>query len=259
MIVHFTINFVASESRIFWMYSGAYVRGFLYWALRKINRILAEELHSSKGLAPFATSPVFKDDNYSIEKLVEGEKYTFTISVFVEELGEALKEYLMSIDRIPFAGMLNEVDRIEVRYVSDFESEEVRKFRITFLTPCYFRIPNLDYRFVPLPLPQLLFRSLARLYEAYVSSLPKEYRDWLDKWGIAVSGCDIRTEKVLLKKGLWSVGFVGEVKFSIPDDTFNEEFAMITSKLLSFGEYSNVGGGRTSGLGMIRVFKFKTK
>jgi len=51
MIVHFTIDFIASESRYFWMYSGAYVKGFLYWALRRINRVLAEELHSSKGLA----------------------------------------------------------------------------------------------------------------------------------------------------------------------------------------------------------------
>ncbi len=187
----------------------------------------------------------------------EGEKYSFTISVFVEEIGEALKEYLMSIDRIPFLGMLNELDGIEVRYIDDFKDEEIRKFRIKFLTPCYFRIPNLDYRFVPLPLPQLLFRSLARLYEAYVSSLPREYREWLDKWGIAVSGCNIRTEKVLLKKGLWSVGFIGEVSFSIPDDTYNEEFARITSKLLSFGEYSNVGGGRTSGLGKIKYDRIK--
>jgi len=259
MIVYFTIDFVASESTYFWMYSGAYVRGFLYWVLRKINRILAEELHSSKGLAPFATSPVFKDDNYFIERLVEGERYTFTISVFVEEIGEALKEYLMTIDRIPFAGMLNELEGIEVRYVDDFEDEEVRKFKISFLTPCYFRIPNLDYRFVPLPLPQLLFRSLARLYEAYISSLPKKYREWLDRWGIAVSGCNIKTEKVSLKKGLWSVGFVGEASFSIPDDTYNKEFARITSKLLSFGEYSNVGGGRTSGLGKIRVFKYNKR
>ncbi len=55
--------------------------------------------------------------------------------------------------------MLNELDRIEVRYVNDFESKEVRKFRIAFLTPCYFRIPNLDYRFVLLPLPQLLYQN----------------------------------------------------------------------------------------------------
>ncbi len=253
MIVHFKISFVASESKYFRMYSGAYVRGFLYWVLKRINRILAEELHSNKGLAPFATSPIFKNDNYSIDKLIEGEKYSFTISVFVEEIGEALKDYLMSIDQIFFAGTYNKVDKIEVKYVDEFEEDTFRKFKIKFLTPCYFRIPNLDYRFVPLPLPQLLFRSLARLYEAYVSCLPIEYREWLDKWGIAVSGCNIRTEKVLLKKGLWSVGFTGDVNFSIPDDTYDEKFVRITSKLLNFGEYSNVGGGRTSGMGMIRV------
>jgi CRISPR-associated endoribonuclease Cas6 len=235
------------------MYSGAYVRGFLYWVLRKINRILAEELHSSKGLAPFATSPVFKENYQFVERLVEGEKYTFTLTTFVEEIGEALKDYLTKIDRILFAGMHNDVDRIVVRYVDGFDEKVVRKFKVTFLSPCYFRIPNLRYRFVPLPLPQLMFRSLARLYEAFVSSLPREYREWLDKWGIAVSACNIRTEKVLLKKRMWTVGFVGDVSFSIPDDTYDENFAKITYKLLNFGEYSNVGGGRTSGLGLIRV------
>ena len=259
MIVHFTISFVASESRYFWMYSGAYVRGFLYWVLKKINRILAEELHSSKGLAPFATSPVFKGEDYCIGKIVEGERYAFTLTTFVEEIGEALKEYLTCIDKIPFAGMLNELKKIEVKYVDEFKGEEIRKFRIKFITPCYFRIPNLGYRFVPLPIPQLLFRSLARLYEAYVSDMPKDYREWLDKWGIAVSSCNIKTEKILLKKGLWSVGFVGDVGFSIPDDNYKDEFARITSKLLRFGEYSNVGGGRTSGLGMIRILKFEKK
>ncbi|GEM_PF-4118003 len=127
MIVHFTIDFTASESRYFWMYSGAYVRGFLYWTLRRINRILAEELHTSKGLSPFAISPVFKDDDYFIERLVEGEKYSFTISVFVEDVGEALKDYLASVDRIPLLGMLNELDRVKVRYVDDFKCEEIQK------------------------------------------------------------------------------------------------------------------------------------
>jgi CRISPR-associated endoribonuclease Cas6 len=253
MITQFTINFVASESKYFWMYSGAYVRGFLYWILRKVNKVLAEELHSSKRLAPFATSPVFKENYQFVERLVEGEKYTFTLTTFVEEIGKALKEYLIKIDRIFFAGMHNQIDWIGVRYVNDFDEKVVRKFKVTFLSPCYFRIPNKHYRFVPLPLPQLLFRSLARLYEAYVSTLPKEYRKWLDNWGIAISACNIRTEKVLLKKKTWCAGFVGDVIFSIPNDTYNENFAKITCKLLNFGEYSNVGGGRTSGLGLIKV------
>ena len=255
MITHFTLSFTASESKHFRIYSGVYVRGILYWILKKINRIFAEELHSSKGLAPFAVSPVFKENQKFVERIAEGENYTFTLTTFVEEIGEALKEYLTSVDKIFFAGAFNEVDRISVRYVDDFVEKPIKKFEIRFLTPCYLRIPNLGYRFVPLPVPQLVFRSLARLYEAYVSALPREYREWLDKWGIAVSACNIRTEKVLLKKRMWSAGFVGDVKFSIPDDTYDDEFAGITSKLIKFGEYSNVGGGRTSGLGMIKVLR----
>jgi len=41
--------------------------------------------------------------------------------------------------------------------------------------------------------------------------------------------------------------------FSLPEDTYSENFARITSLLLRFGEYSNVGGGRTSGLGVIKA------
>jgi CRISPR/Cas system endoribonuclease Cas6 (RAMP superfamily) len=86
-----------------------------------------------------------------------------------------------------------------------------------------------------------------------LDEIPIEYREWLDNHGIAIAGCNIETRKVLLKRGLWSVGFTGVVRFSIPDDTYSNEFAEITAKLLKFGELSNVGGGRTSGMGVMEV------
>ncbi|WP_456468944.1 hypothetical protein [Archaeoglobus sp.] len=88
----------------------------------------------------------------------------------------------------------------------------------------------------PLPLPNLMFRSLARLYSAFLSEVPQEYREWLDRNGIAVSRLKIETQKVLLKKGEWAVGFVGHVNFSLPEDLYSDEYAEITSRLLSFGE-----------------------
>jgi len=97
-----------------------------------------------------------------------------------------------------------------------------------------------------------MFRSLARLYSAFISEVPLEYREWLDRNGVAVSGLKIETQKVMLKKRKWAVGFVGRVNFSLPEDIYDDRYAEITSRLLSFGEYSNVGGGRTSGLGVMR-------
>jgi CRISPR-associated endoribonuclease Cas6 len=252
MIVNFKINFTSAETKFFRMYSGAFVRGFLYWVLKKISRDLASKLHSDRYLAPFATSPVFKDGEI-VNRLEEGNHYSFSISVFVKEIGEALKDYFVSIDKLYFAGGHQEVEKIEVKYVNvdELKQEAIRRFRIYFITPCYLRTPSNSYRFIPLPIPQLLFRSLARLWEAFIKPLPSEYRNWLDNWGIVVSGCNISSEKVLLRKGAWSVGFKGEALFSIPEDSYNEDFARITSSLLNFGRYSNVGGGRTSGLGMI--------
>ncbi len=257
-IVKVTVKFVSSETKYFRMYSGAFVRGFVYWVLSRTDRTFAKKLHSSKSLAPFSVTPVMNDYK-SVEKLEEGKEYTFTISFFVPEIGMALKNYLTSTDKIFFAGCENELKEVTVRYcdLKNIEESPIKKFRVNFVTPCYFRKPSNDYRFVPLPLPELMFRSLARLYSAFVSEIPEGYREWLDAGGIAVSGLDIRTEKVLLKKGLWSVGFTGWVNFTLPDDVYREDFSKLTSRLLKFGEYSNVGGGRTSGLGLIKVDKME--
>lgn len=248
-----TIEFEALESKRFRMFSGAFVRGFVYWVLGKMDRYFAERLHSNKNLAPFAVTPVMFNGE-PVDRLEEGKEYSFSVTFFVPEIGEAFKNYLISAESVYFTAVENPLKRVRVRYctVEDFKGEPVQKFRVEFVTPCYFRTPSNGYRFVPLPLPNLMFRSLARLYSAFVEDVPLEYREWLDNNGIAVSGFKIETQKVMLKKGKWAVGFTGWVNFSIPADMYSEQNARITAKLLRFGEYSNVGGGRTSGLGVIR-------
>ena len=259
-IIKVTIEFEARESKIFRMYSGSFVRGFVYWVLGKMDRTFAKKLHFSKELSPFSVTPVMSnEENLPVDRLEEGEEYKFSITFFVPEIGEAIKNYLISADSIYFTAVENPLKRVRVKYCDEgsLAEEAFDKFRVDFVTPCYFRIPSESYRFVPLPIPSLMFRSLARLYSAFLSEIPQEYREWLDRNSIVVSGLKIETEKVLLKKGKWAAGFKGFVNFSLPEDTYDEEYARMTSKLLDFGEYSNVGGSRTSGMGVIRVRKCK--
>ncbi|RLI77781.1 CRISPR-associated endoribonuclease Cas6 [Archaeoglobales archaeon] len=258
-IVKVTIEFEALESKMFRMYSGAFVRGFVYWALSRMDRTFAEKLHSSKTLSPFSVTPVMSGDGNPVNKLEGGKEYSFSITFFVPEIGEALKNYLTSVDEIYFTAVQNPLKKVKVKYCDEelLMDKPINKFRVDFVSPCYFRTPSNNYRFIPLPLPNLMFRSLARLYSAFLSEIPQEYRNWLDRGGIAVSGLKIETQKVLLKKGKWAVGFCGYVNFSLPEDTYNDEWAEITSKLLNFGEYSNVGGSRTSGMGVIRRCELK--
>jgi len=254
-IARVTVEFEALESKIFRMYSGAFVRGFLYWVLKRMSREFAEKVHNSKSLSPFSVTPVLSEDFLPVNRLEEGKKYTFSITFFVPEVGEALKDYLTAVDTVYFTAVENPLRKVSVKYCDEksLANKAVKKFRVDFISPCYFRIPSESYRFIPLPLPDLMFRSLARLYSAFLSEIPQEYREWLDKNGITVSGLKIETEKALLKKGKWSVGFKGSVNFSLPEDTYNKDYAEITSRLLNFGEYSNVGGSRTSGFGMIKT------
>ena len=253
-VVKITIEFEAAESKRFRMFSGAFVRGFVYWTLSKINRTFAKKLHSSKMLAPFSVTPVMSNGKI-VEKIEEGENYKFSITFFIPEIGEALKSYLISTDKLYFTATENPLKKVEVKYCDEksLMYNTIRKFKIDFISPCYFRVPSKSYRFVPLPIPNLMFKSLARLHSAFLSEIPLQYREWLNHNGITVSGFKIETQKVLLKKGKWASGFVGYVNFSIPEDSYVEEYAKITSKLLNFGEYSNVGGGRTSGLGVIKL------
>lgn len=253
-IVKVTIEFEALESKRFRMYSGAFVRGFVYWVLSKTNRTFAEKLHSSKNISPFSVTPVMSNGKV-VDRLEEGKEYKFSVTFFVPEIGEAMKNYLVSAENVYFTAAKNPLRKIRVKYCDkdSLSNKPVSKFNIDFITPCYFRIPSKSYRFVPLPIPNLIFRNLARIYSAFISEISHEYREWLDAGGIVVSGLDIETQKVMLKKMKWDIGFIGKVYFNLPKDTYNEDFARITSKLLSFGEYSNVGGSRTSGFGVIKV------
>lgn len=77
---------------------------------------------------------------------------------------------------------------------------------------------------------------------------------WVEMGGVAVYGypSGIRTYKAYdHQTGRWNIGFLGEVQYSIPRDMFEPEMTKVAESLLKFGEYSNVGGGRTSGLGVV--------
>jgi len=149
-IVRVTIEFEALESKRFRMYSGAFVRGFVYWVLARMDRTFAEKLHSSKTLSPFSVTPVMLN-NTPVDRLEEGKEYNFSITFFVPEIGEALKDYLISTDKVYFTAVQNPLKKVRVKYCNEdsLVNEALTKFRVDFVSPCYFRTPSDGYRFIP--------------------------------------------------------------------------------------------------------------
>jgi len=153
------------------------------------------------------------------------------------------------------------------------EVDEGMKVEVSFLTPTYFRSTQHNpgifrrilpkrfrksvrpvYRYVILPDPYYLFRGLARLYRRFCDPRISysSYCEWLLEGGIALETfSDLRVHKVFDAKGRWARGFTGKVVYAMPGDTFNRKFAELTLRLLEFARFSNVGGNRTAGFGVI--------
>ena len=272
-----TLNFRIRRELRFDGFTGFASRGIFYRLLKTADEGLAKEVHDSKTLAPFSTTPLMSGGRICFNKVPPG--YASVSFVLLDEglnrkLVEVLTEGGGELKLMDEAIPLTSIELRSVGYEELYEgSSGSSSFTVSFVSPTYFRLTPRDasrrykdkevrspYRYLPLPDPVLLFRSLSRLWRRF-SGLDvglREFMDWIEMGGVAVYGypSGIRTYKVYDgQTKRWCVGFLGEVQYSIPEDLFEPRMAKIAEALLRFGEYSNVGGGRTSGLGMVRYGK----
>ena len=172
------------------------------------------------------------------------------------------------------------------------EARPVKRFTVRFRTPCYFRRkPRLfsllarlkDFlpvkeddvtsklykeRFersvsiaYPLPDPYSMIANLARLWDSFskISIESQSLLDWVDIGGLVLAGFPrgMRTirffEHPTTKK--WQMGFVGSVRFSIPEELYDDGKARLIDLLMKFGEIVNVGANRTAGFGVISYIR----
>jgi len=136
-------------------------------------------------------------------------------------------------------------------------SNSVFKFKIKFLTPTYFqkRNSNTTIRF---PSPVSLFTNLTHLWN---SLTPNDYHidfndfyDWIDM-NLFLTSYNLRTRTFDIGKDSRPVGFVGWATFINKDP--ENEFANWLDTLRRFGEYTNLGGNRTSGYGSMEYIQYK--
>ncbi len=282
-ISQLTFRLAVDRGLRFQSFSGFAVRGVFFDVLKRVDEQLALRLHSQKALAPYSVTPVeVLRGNYSsfIYNRFDGPlQAQFKISVLEPGLMDVFTQMLLSSGSPTLRLADAETSIVELAVVQQgFDSllegaKPVRRFEVFFRTPCYFRrsIPGSPsdsvsravkppYRSIPLPDVGLIFRNLARLWRRF-SGLTFDYRNyvaWVDGGGVALAGFPngIRTMRVYEHPGLnkWVMGFIGSVRFSIPGDMFSEKFARFTDALMKFAEYSNVGGNRTAGFGVVKYF-----
>ncbi len=290
-VERYTFTISVSEPIDFQSYSGFAVRGFFFDLIKRVAEAKAEELHVKKRLAPYSTTPIevvgFDGSLDVVYRRLPQGAARFSVTLLDSALSNIFIELIRcgKLADISFNGKRCTLTSLEYSRLDTTklinEAKAVEKFAVNFRSPTYFRRTPVDvktlfpsargvegqqpdlYRSLPLPEPVLMFRSLLRLWRAFSEVSTKipvnELKNWVELGGVVVSGYPkaIRTVRVYEHptSNKWAVGFVGEVHFSLPKDLYSERYAEFVDALLRFGEYTNVGGGRSAGLGVIQYLK----
>ena len=283
------LKFQVSGPVVFGSFSGFASRGLFYELVRRVDEGRAEGLHSLKRLSPFSSTPIIqlapKGPKIVYRNISQDALYAVRFTIFDGRLTKLVLDALLQ-EGEPLRLIDSEIKIVDVSVLHEEysrlfeEAKPVKRFMVDFITPTFFRLSPLiafhtfpsrrtairisksrlkkARRFHPVPEPVLMMRSLTRLWRAF-SDKPfnySSYLSWVSSMGISLAGypSGIKTrrlyEHVTTKK--FVVGFTGKVNFSIPEDLYIEKWAKITDALLKFAEYSNIGGGRTAGFGMIK-------
>jgi len=280
MITAFTVKAVSPLPIRFDVYTGYSVRGIFFNLLGRANSELASTIHTANTLSPYSTS-VLETARHGMlfqGTVGAGEPFRFRVGCLDDKVADAIGRAVTSMWP-PLVQVRNSEAMIMEVSVSVWsppqrvEVDEGMKVEVSFLTPTYFRSTQHNpgifrrilprrfrksvrpvYRYVILPDPYYLFRGLARLYRRFCDPRISysSYCEWLLEGGIALETfSDLRVHKVFDAKGRWARGFTGKAVYAMPDDTFDRKFAELTLRLLEFARFSNVGGNRTAGFGVI--------
>ena len=222
-------------------------RGFFLDMIKDVDPALAAALHDEQGIKPYSIQYAFKQ--FEIE---------LTINLFTHGIARPLYNYLvglqdMSISLGKTTYTMFRVGMKEIGYRDLLEhSHPVRACRVQFLSPTYFNSDTHSFN-IKLPLPGLVFKNLAQMWNEFTAhqvdvDVPR-FIDWVTK-SVEISSFDMRTVPVTLGKGRSISGMQGWLKYRLGDSI--EGFERWVDCLLDLARYTNVGGNRTAGMGMIR-------
>lgn len=240
-------------------------------AIRRVSPDLAAALHDPKvSIRPFTVSPLWGTPAREGKIRVAPERtYWLRVTLLARPLYERLMEVLLTDDRPQLR--LGEATFAVREALTTPEShpwagyaswEELarqarpdREITLDFVSPTAFSFGEKPWGrpIVVLPLPELVFGSLARTWNAYapppVRVEAKALEHYAAEYVVIQQIAGLRT-RMLNFSGRPQVGFVGRVTFGLKgeNDIARLQLAMLTD----FALYGGVGYKRTMGMGQCR-------
>lgn len=264
-IFRFDVKVTAVERGVLNPFTGPQVQALFLNIVAGEDPGLAEELHNSKSIKPYAVRPLRPESGkknviqgkWLIEK---GKRCVFSLSALTDDLGVVLSKGLMeaSTDGVMIGRVRFSIDEVSVvcTSVKELIKNAVRPRRVLlrFLTPTHLRLKGTSAYF-PFPLPHVMYANLAKIWNslyhykidmeefvgwAYENVLPRAFK------GV--------TREVWIKEAK-QVGYKGNMEIVVRDP--ENKYSSWVCVLTKFAEFSNVGAHRTMGMGVVEITKME--
>ena len=220
------------------------------------DEVLAASLHDENRLHPYTVSSLLsapknafpeKDQTVFIRITSFSERLSYDIKSGIFEEGQRL-----DLDYIPFEVQPVAHDSLQTASFADLVNEGVNhaddpRLRLVFRSPLVFKSEG---KTQALPLPQLVYQSLLRKWNAFS---PITFPEDLIRYAaecLGISQFDIRSVPVPLKQGGMRIGTVGEIRYrALNRDKY---WLSMLHSLTAFAAWSGIGSGTAYGLGQAR-------
>lgn len=249
-------------------FTGRVMHGVFFKELSKLSSSLATYVHQEMNIKPFAVSELVAISNTKIKmhQLCVEKNDVFKwrvvgLNQFV--LQEVLKmtagmklqvnKISMVVDRIVIDGEVESrsgvIDKHELIGVC-LEQEDFSELIISFLSPTTFRVDNMDY---PLPLPRLVFSSLAEKWEHAAMPVPidKEFVRTVAEH-VYPKSWNGQSQQIFLAQKRGVRGFQGEFTYDLNALSISDRQMLLL--LAKFGCFAGCGRMTGQGMGQIEVW-----
>lgn len=252
-------------------------RGVIMQWLLESNPDLGDTFHSHDEIRPYAINTIPHKKEGKIEFILTSYSDDFSDTIIHDVLQSEKVNFI--IDNQQFFIARITFERLNPEQLKQ-HAQPVNKFQIHFVTPIYFNTFWGDYP-VRFPLPNLFFGNLVNIWNDINENKEhsKTEREPLLEWintHLYISGYKMRTAKRNIGKGRPLAGGIGNITYRISkiNTSYYEELLKTMNKtydhayvnehyleaccwidiLSKLGTYTNAGGNRTAGMGVIRYF-----
>lgn len=227
---------------------------------------LAEALRSNASNKPYAytplytgTKPLYKDSNTDKPiVLYAGKSYTFNASIIINSIDDVKLLY-------GFAGQLELYDKkvsLAIKSAEILDEQAIRlplrygeRILLRFETPTLLQLPkprkpSKVNRYIPFPVPSLIFRSLKQHWNAYASEKVTS-SSWRADYALVVENYRLEPRTAYYDARRRIRGFVGWAQYRVT--THGEKLLAALSSLLAYAQLMNVGKSRSAGFGVVKA------